>query len=84
MALFCSQKAANLAFVVVLLSIAGDIVKLMPSKTRTLALFPARMHRAKVQSPPVILLSSLQGFQDCGQHLELLLWPSCVGRVFYC
>ena len=65
----------------VLLSIAGVNVKMLPSKARTAALFPARMHRAKVQSPPVILPSSLQGFQDCGQHLELLLWPSCVGRV---
>ena len=84
MAIFCSQKAANLASVFVLLGIAGYIVKLVLSKTRASALFPARMHRAKVQSPPVILLSSLQGFQDCGQHFELLLWPFCVGRVFYC
>ena len=53
--LIFSQKAANLAFVVVLLSIAGDIIKLVPSKTRVSDLFPARMHRAKVQSPPVIL-----------------------------
>ena len=30
---------------------------------------PTRKASAKVQSPPVILPSSLQGFQDSGQHL---------------
>ena len=49
-----TQKAANLSFVVVLLSIAGYIVNLVLSKTRTWALFPAIMHRAKVEAPQIL------------------------------